>query len=266
MEWQEGKEFVTDLSVGWALLDPCPGDVLEVFLRGTDMRDAPDAVWASFLIADLQYSDWGVKYCRAKFIGCPDAAASKELSSKFNRRVGTLHLCLSRPCVEIAGSFTLHVTQVKWWSFEAFDADYITPAIRRQVLKWREAIIAAGAGLGAEQPPPGPEPGVPGPVGAMPKSAANPGASFVYSPERLEVPEAGEDPHGLMPPGLELPPQAPPAEGDPRRARLQQRLLEVREKFVPGAAAMREPQAGQDQPDIRLPAAPSGGLRRRLGG
>ena len=154
---EEGKEFVVDFQASWAQLDPQPGDVIEVFMPQTD-RPTSAPIWASFLVMASSTTFLGGKSLRCKFLGCPDVALGRELSGLFNRKQGSIHLCATRPCLDV-NEFTLHATQIKWWSFGGFDADYFSAANRRQNTKWYEQAVALGA-----------EPRVP--VGALPKSGA----------------------------------------------------------------------------------------------
>ena len=135
---EEGAEFILDDRERWLSVNPNYGEIVEVFVAGTDHLSA-SALWAGFLVMETQVEASGSCLCRVKFLGVPDAELSKEFSNKFNRRTGKLHLCRTRPCSESVEESTLHVTHLRWWSQEGFHADYMTPAVRRQMKKWLDS-------------------------------------------------------------------------------------------------------------------------------
>ena len=218
----EGKEFVVDFQAAWVQLDPQPGDILEVYMPQTNRADV-GSIWASFLVVESSTAWLGAKVCTCKFIGSPDAAVNRELSGAFNRKKGTLHLCQTRPCYDIE-DYGLHVTQVKWWSYGAFTADYITTAIRRQVQKWYQQFVGSSG-----------EPPVP--IGAMPKSSAKtaettgPPDAELYSPEILPN---REELDGV--PGAENPESL-----NARREDLRAKLTGVRERIFGGGTGPQVP-------------------------
>ena len=211
---EDGAEYSLDFPEGWDSLAPGLGDILEVFIAGTDHLSALK-LWAGFLVMEVNASAMGTTMFRVKFLGVADAELSKEFSNKFNRKTGYLHLCRSRPCIEDDDSITLHTTQLRWWSNEGFQADYMTPAVRRQMKKWLEA-----AGKGTELPP-----SKPAIFGATPKSSAAKGAGLdEYEPEFIPTAPPGDPPDEFL---------RPPEDG--RREALRARLRGVREKLAPGA-------------------------------
>ena len=221
--FEEGKEFVVDFAVGWARLEPEPGQVLEVFMPGTS-HPSPGRIWAAFLVKEVRFTAMGTKAIIAKFIGSLDVNLNKELSTQFNRRQGILHLCPSRPCIEDIEEISLHVTQVRWWHWGAFDASYITPAIKRQVGKWIDQIAAEELREEGE------------PTYVEPQAKAAPGPEpLEYTPEVIprdtseKVPDLIGLPPGLHPPG-EDPEQA-------KREDLRRKLRDVRDRVAGGGTA-----------------------------
>ena len=234
IEFLDGAEFTLDMPDRWVMLCPRPGEVIELLLSATDHGSA-SRVWVGFLVVESTYTPAFTVAFRAKFLGVNDAGVAKEFSARFNRRVGWIHLCGSRPCVE-ADDYALHATQARWWTLEAFQPSYLTPAVRRQVKKWLEA----------EQipEPAGAAPLVGAIVGAVPKSGA-------FKPEFEEhlndydyEPESPYQGDGMNPPAGDVPPEVPeehdfaeevpPPTGGTSREFLRQQLRQVRDRIGPG--------------------------------
>ena len=231
----DGYEFVVDLSAGWHQLVPQPGEVIEVLLSATDYGTTLK-LWAGFLVVEVNYTPLLAIGFRGKFLGVNEATIAKDLSLKFNRKVGWLHLCGSRPCTE-PDDYVMHCTQVRWWSLEAFQPSYMTNAVKRQVRKWllSEKIIQEEA-----EPELAPLPG------ALAKSSATKPPPALEETIPPEIPwEYVPDPDGDQGtgdiPGLEWPPPAAvgpegkEAEKEQPRAELRRRLREVKERLAPGA-------------------------------
>ena len=126
-----------DLEDKWGMLCPKAGEVVELLMAASD-PGSTFRIWAGFLVMESVYTPMFTVAFRAKFLGVNDAGIAKEFSGKFNRRVGWIYLCGSRPCIE-ADEYVLHATQARWWTLEAFQPSYVTPAVKRQVKKWLEA-------------------------------------------------------------------------------------------------------------------------------
>ena len=254
---EEGAEYILDESERWNTLIPQVGDVLEVFLPGTDYL-MPPPIWAGFLVVGSSVADLLTVSAEVKFLGCPDSTIAKDFSNRFNRRQSYIHLCGTRPCTVGVSTFALHVTHARWWTLGAFQADYFSPSARRQARKW----LAAASGV--EEPA---EPTEKNPQGAVPKSSAKPpDSAHIFSP--------------MMPPGLDKPrprgdvspaadavddlgdwenvgnPTAPlfMTPKDPRHAELQQRLRDVRAKLAPGTVP-HTVDAEAEQPKVNKPLA-----------
>ena len=238
-DFVEGEEFSLSLPSSWKDLTPVGGNVIEVYLPATDFPLPPDA-WAGFLVLQSDLTGVNSVMSLCKFIGTSDATVSKELSAKFNRKVGWLHFCPSRTCIELDDRIRLHVTQVRWWTVENFTADYYTPAMKRQVRKWLEK---------ADGDPP--QPAV---VGALPKSSPPVPPKGIFSglgSEATDFKIPGLDPPDFLPEPEELT-EAEKSELAQREAarraggealptdreKLRQRLKDLRERVVPGAGGL----------------------------
>ena len=219
----EGQEFSIDAYDSWTTVFPGVGDILEVYMPGTDYLGAP-AVWAAFLVVEADTPDLRSVTVKAKFLGSSNSELSKDLSLRFNRRTNYLHICAYRPCLSSEEHLGLHVTHLKWWSFDGFQADYYSAASRRQAKKW----LAAARGEEVE-----PEVSRSQPKGAQPKSAATmapPATGWEIPGEREPPPdEATEAADCLRQAAEALPPG--------KHEELRNRLAEVRAKIMPGLVA-----------------------------
>ena len=227
---QDGEEFVLELAARWSRLQPMRGEVLEIHMASSDYIPVY-MQWAGFLVMETVQDDLGAITCRVKFLGSPDSTLSKELSNRFNRRTGWVHLCRTRPCLQHSPDYAIHVTRARWWSLAGFATDYMTSAVRRQIAKWLKPEKEKDPDIPTLPP---------ATFGAMPKSGAR---AFGGSPDKVPdddycPSDLEEQPDGLpfgdLPPaGAE--PTSGPADKEAQRRMLRARLRGVREKFVPGS-------------------------------
>ncbi len=154
MEAAEDCIEITMGDPGWADFGPARGPVIEVFLAETDI-DPAALSWAPFLIVQVSMlpEDGGL-VLECKSLGGLDAETDAALSSAFNRKRGTIHLCSSRPC-EFQLSEHYRVNRLKWWRGTGGSA-----STRRQVDKWlaRSAGVATPPGKSILDAAPKPTP------------------------------------------------------------------------------------------------------------
>lgn len=135
--WVE-KSFKSD---DWSSLEVTRGCIIEISLGDSNFK--PElAIWAGFLVEQVSVvppDSELVLLC--KFIGCSDAGASKELSSMFNRRQGSIHLCSTTPCTT-SGDYQVHATKLRIYKEGEFDPPYHTSGTKRQLNRWLEAFAA----------------------------------------------------------------------------------------------------------------------------
>ena len=138
--YTEGSEVSVDDSVEWSALSPTPGWVVEVHVGSTSHTTLSDS-WAAFYIMKVETEEDGSFLLTVKFLGAEDEEVSQGLSNKFHRG-GRLHLCLSRPCVEVRPLDALHVTRVRFWQWETFKGSslYILEGIGRSINRWKKEI------------------------------------------------------------------------------------------------------------------------------
>eukprot|EP00435_Cladocopium_sp_Y103_P073857 s120_g45.t1 len=124
----EGAEISFTDTAEWAALSPIRGQVIEVHMGSTDMNISDVETWAAFIILQVSTKLDGSIVLRVRHLGCEDEKLGKQLDAKFNKKVCSLHLCLSVPCIDVTpdgGVMVddyLHVTQVRLWTFAGFEA------------------------------------------------------------------------------------------------------------------------------------------------
>ena len=85
-----------------------------------------------------------------KFLGGCSSEINKEMSARFNRRTGRIHLCGTTPCLEEeAGS--LHVTRFVWHSLHGAEGWLTTRAVRTAT-NWLQGANDTDEGAGLEEP------------------------------------------------------------------------------------------------------------------
>lgn len=138
--YSEGAEVSVDDQTGWCALRPTAGWVLEVYV-GESSHVTLSETWAAFLIMSTATEADGSHILTVKILGAEDGTVEEELSNKFFRG-GKIHMCLSRPCLEVRPTDVLHVTRVRMWRWETFkeSATYLIAGINRSVSRWLKEI------------------------------------------------------------------------------------------------------------------------------
>eukprot|EP00435_Cladocopium_sp_Y103_P033372 s3514_g8.t1 len=134
--FKEGTEYHIADKERWDCMVINRGEVLEVHIPSTDAECSAD-LWAGFWVRQafmLGTGDFGII---AKSIGCSDPNWSKYFSNMFNRKLGRIHFCASKPCASVE-EFALHVTRVRIFSVEGFERAYMTSYIKKQITKWEK--------------------------------------------------------------------------------------------------------------------------------
>ena len=127
----------------WRTLTPHLGEVLVVELSGSSF-EVFEEVWAPFLVIHVAMGVTGGLSCQVKSLGVEEERLNKTLSSLFNRKTGTLHLCNDTPCSEPEGG-TIHVKTLKKFSLEEFSPN-LSASQSRQAQKWLDAARKAAKG------------------------------------------------------------------------------------------------------------------------
>ena len=142
VSYTEGTEVSVSDPTEWSALAPVPGWVIEVYMEESS-HPTLSQTWAAFYMVGVDTETDGSHLLSVKFLGAEDEALSQTLAGQFFRG-GRIHLCLSRPCVEVRPMDALHVTRIKFWSWDTFkdSADYLIAGIGRSVTRWRKEIEA----------------------------------------------------------------------------------------------------------------------------
>ena len=131
-----GQKYKIEQSEEWNGLAVSRGEILEVHLPSTDVGCGGD-LWVGFWVKQVLIHQHGDYVAVVKSLGCSDPDWARWLSNQFNRRVGTVHFCASRPCA-VDAVYTLHVTRVRTFAVQAFDRAYMTSYTKRQIPKWTQ--------------------------------------------------------------------------------------------------------------------------------
>ena len=108
---------------GWADLAPARGNVIEVYMGESDWPGQPE-VWAAFLVVKVALSLGGGYVLEVKFIGAADGPVKDELMTQFDRKAGTIHLCVEKPCL-LDDHHNLHATRIRLFNFADFNPPYL---------------------------------------------------------------------------------------------------------------------------------------------
>eukprot|EP00435_Cladocopium_sp_Y103_P011741 s1103_g3.t1 len=116
------------------------GQVLEIEVDVSD-DPADGTVWAGFLVQKVELTVMAELVLTVRSLGSEDPAATKRLSSAFNRKRGTIHLCT--PICAQSDIYTLHVTHFKRYELANFSRPYITASVKTMIKKWEKEVILA---------------------------------------------------------------------------------------------------------------------------
>ena len=131
---KDGDEFTIENYEQWLDFSPRQGTVIEIDTAHSDYL-SPEENWVGFYVSKVHVGSDGSSFLEVKYLGGMDGDLSKEFSSLFNRKTGHIHLCLGAPCTKPLEA-QIHVTRVRTWSVERFQAEYMTPSANRQLRKW----------------------------------------------------------------------------------------------------------------------------------
>ena len=143
IELSEGQPFDLDEHELWSSLAQQRGTIIEVNLSSTNLL-VSEEVWAAFFIRDVENMLDGSIYLEVAFMGAENEAATSGVENHMGGRLGHLHLCCSKPCLELPeeswGPSVIHVTFLKFWSVGNFNADCVTDAVYADLKKWVAAV------------------------------------------------------------------------------------------------------------------------------
>ena len=139
VEGEAGEVVAVSLElgeVGWDSLEPIRGRIIEVSLDHTNLSFAVKGLVVAFLVMDVSISPDRTCILEVKSLGTGNTAVDAELSSKFNRRRGTIHICQSKPCTEDEIEATMHVTKLRFWKVPWEQTSVLNGIQRRSIRKF----------------------------------------------------------------------------------------------------------------------------------
>ena len=169
--FDEGKEVDLDNTTEWNALQPVAGAVIEVYMP-TSSDQTPGDDWAAFYIMQVTILADSALFLQTHYLGCTDPDVGASLVMREGTGRTPIHMCLSRPCIEVEPMDALHVTTLRMWSAASFKdrCDYVVGPMWKKMAAWEKELAkppkparkAAGG-------PPGEPPGVAGKAAATPK-------------------------------------------------------------------------------------------------
>ena len=261
-DFVEGEEYDLNDIERWSAVSPVRGMVMEVDMERTDQAAGED-VWAAFLVTQISHRLDGSMVARCRFLGVTNAKFAAELDRRFNKSDGYLHVCLSKPCIEIgtpapADPNALHIAAFRLWKLTTFKdiCDYVDPSIYRSVRGWLNAKDAKTPGL------PKPKRNAASKAAAMKKGEAKePGEKEKPKRERAirkrRNAGAGEEP----PPRAGKPAarEGKAEDLDAKRQELRRKLRETRERLQGKKETIEAIDDSPGTPDEKGDEDPSGG-------
>ena len=224
---EEGKEYSLKDRPGWETLALSRGDIIEVYLPGTNL-DCSQEFWAGFWVKQPIIKGTGEYLVVAKSLGCSATDWAKFLSNSFNRKKGTIHLCLSTPCGTVEDC-TMHATRLRVFSPGAFERPYMGHYIKKQMQKWEEEDLSDCGDDGADL------------SGELPRREFETGGEWEEVGDevpprdpRIHAPGGGDKGAGEEPPREERKKEAKKTKvlEEEDRAKLRARLAQAREKML----------------------------------
>ena len=156
----EGEVLAVTVAVGeagWEDLEPVRGSIIEVCLDHTDGEFEEKGLTAIFLVVAVAVSPLRSCILEVKSLGTGNGAVDAQLSGRFNRRHGSLHLCTSKPCTEAELTDVLHVVKLKLWQIPWDAVTSLNAQQRRSVRRFLglaepTAELEEGGDLAGEEP------------------------------------------------------------------------------------------------------------------
>ena len=144
--FQSGAELDVDDHDSWRAMQPIAGLGLEVHL-GTSSLGAEDEDWAAFYIVSVANRLDGTLVLSCRILGATNPELVANLESFCTDGVLRIHLCISRPCVDVEPMMALHATRIRLWNIDEMkEAEYIPKGKWTEVKKWRKAAEGGSAG------------------------------------------------------------------------------------------------------------------------
>ena len=145
----------------WETLEIVRGSIIEIDLAATN-EAFPVGSKGLFVVMQVSVTVDRTVIAEVRSLGTGNPEVDGAFSSRFNRKRGRLHFCVSRPCTHGDVSDVLHVTKVKLWSCRWEECPELTAIQKRAIKKF---LGGAAPGEDPEEEPPAGEPLAEGPKG-----------------------------------------------------------------------------------------------------
>jgi hypothetical protein len=147
-EFGDGSAVVISDKEAWSGINPPRGGIVEIDLAGTNLP-VFEETWAAFFIREVEYNVDGSIYLNVQFMCAENPEAAAGLEAHVGGHLGYLHLCSSQPCVEMPGESrgagVIHVTSLRTWTTDNFQADYVSEEIYKELKKWIAGVKKSAA-------------------------------------------------------------------------------------------------------------------------
>ena len=152
----EGETVEIEDKEGWSAINPTRGGIIEVNLVRSNLP-AVEESWAAFFIRDLEHNVDGSIYLSVQYMGAESEDSDAAVQTHMGDRLGHLHLCSSKPCVELPGeskgAAVIHVTCLRLWSVDNFEAPYVEDEVYKELKKWVAGVKGSIAAKRAPRRP-----------------------------------------------------------------------------------------------------------------
>lgn len=144
MEEEAGVEIGLG-TAEWNDFGPSRGQVVAVPISHPDYGIEGEEMVPFLIMQVSMIPDEGGLVLEVKSLGGINSEVDSKLSSQFNRRRGTLHLCQQEPCPHFLSEHQ-HVTRLVWWKGGISTFKGGSSSCRRQVDKWlkKEEVVGEG--------------------------------------------------------------------------------------------------------------------------
>ena len=122
---QEGADVILG-TPEWLVFVPEPNMVLEFNLQNSSLPMVPYEAWAAVLVGGVDMDEQGGYFVTGPVLGCEAIGSLPDVEAIV--RAAGLHLCGDDPCGLVGPDGKLHVTQVRGWTIDNFQASYLSAA------------------------------------------------------------------------------------------------------------------------------------------
>lgn len=139
--FEEGKEVDLSDTAEWNAVQPVAGTVIEIYMP-TSSDQTPGDDWAAFFIMQVAILADSTLMLQTHYLGCTDPDVGASLVIREGNGLSPVHMCLSRPCIEVEPMDALHVTTLRMWSAASFKdrCDYVVAPMWKKMAAWEKEL------------------------------------------------------------------------------------------------------------------------------